>query len=515
MIFSKRVTHVVVALMIAFSFIFIWTSADTHAQPIELIILHQNDFHGRLDTIVVDNEPRGGVARLAGIARDYRTRYPNRVLWLDGGDTWHGTLLANVFHGQPVVDAFNVAGLDAMVLGNHEFNYDQETIQVRAEQARFAVLSANTIRLEDGYSIVAPYTIFELDGVNVAVFGLTTPDTPWAAHPKTTVGLTFLDPVEAATALVPTLKEKADLVVALTHIGFDEDQRLARLVPEIDIIVGGHSHTKLSEPVQIGDTIIVQAHEHGKYLGALRLLVEDGRVVEYEGQLIPVTPDSPVDLGVADELLGWSSRLEERFQTVVGEAAVLFDGEPGHVRTQQTNLGRLVANLMRDALGELNGDFALLNSGSIRQSIHPGPVTLADVYNVLPFDNTLVGLELTGEQVYQAIEHGVIAYPQTWGGFLHTSSGLEYTFDPNRPAGERIQAITFNGQPLDHEAKYVVATSDFIANGGDGYDMLVGAPRLFGTEQSDGPFLRDLLHDHFEAVGIVTEPELTPEPITP
>lgn len=476
--------------------------AATASGPVELFIVHQNDFHGRLEPIVVDDEIRGGIAHLAGMVQAIRALYPDQVLWLDGGDTWHGTTLANAFLGESVVDAFNAAGLDAMALGNHEFNYDQAELVARAAQANFPVLSANTIQSDGGTPLLSPYALFERAGLTVAVIGLTTPDTEWAAHPKHTQGIHFDDPVETAQRLVQELEAKADVIIAVTHLGLEQDQRLARDVPQIDVIVGGHSHTKLESPVLIGDTVIVQANEYGKYLGVLRLVVDGGKVVEHEGRLVPVTEDTPVHLGVVAQLDEWNAKLSDRFEALLGHNSVFLDGEWPDVRIRQTNLGTLVAKLMRESLG---ADVGFVNSGSIRTSIAPGPVRMQDAYNVLPFENRLVGIELSGSALLDALEHGVQGYPQPWGGFPQVA-GISFEFDPERPAGERVLDVRVNGEPLDFDRTYTVATSDFLAAGGDGYTVFASAKPM-GTGNADGPFLRDLLVEYF--LSGVEEPALT------
>lgn len=465
-------------------------AAPALAEPVEVYIAYQNDFHGHLEPFPFEERQRGGLAHLSGLVRGLRALYPGRVLWLDGGDHWHGTPFVNIFEGQPVVEAFTVAGLDAMVLGNHDFNYGQEALAARIEQAGYAVLSANTYAPAKGRWVTARHALFDVGGLKVAVFGLSTPDTPLVTHPGNVVGLEFRDPIATAAEIVPLLRQDADLVVAVTHLGFEEEQRLAAEVPGIDLIVGGHSHTLLERPVVVGDTLLVQAHEWGKFLGVLKLVVDDGQIVAYDGRLIPVSEEAPVDLRVAAVIDSWNARASEQFESVIGYAPVFLDGERSHIRTRPTNLGALVADAMRSAIG---AEIALVNSGAIRASIQPGPISLRDIYNVLPFENTLIGVELTGEQLLAVLEHGVSFYPLEAGAFLQVA-GVDVTFDPARPPGERITRIEAGGRPLDLERVYTVATSEFLVAGGDGYAMLSGVPIYFGA--ADGITLRDIFTAH-------------------
>lgn len=473
-------------------------SVSVYADRTELVIVHQNDFHGHLESFDFERVQRGGIARLAGLVDQLRAQYDGRVLWLDGGDTWHGTTLANLWYGESVVDAFNVAGLDAMVLGNHEFNYEQDILRQRIAQAQFAVLSANTIFDTDGTSIADPYVILDVDGLKVGVIGLTTPTTAWAASPINVRNLTFKDPIVVLNELLPEVRAQADLVVLLTHLGHDEDQLIAEKVSGIDVIVGGHSHSLVPKPVVVGDTVIVQANEYGKYLGVLRLVVEDGRIVEHDGHLIEVTRNTSAHPQVAQVVEKWKANLAGELERVIGETAIHLEGQRSAVRTRQTNFGYLVADSMRSIAGT---EIGWINGGAIRASIPAGKITVGDIYTALPFENTLVGIELSGATIREALDHSHIAYRQEFGGYLQLA-GIEFSFDPNRPIGQRIFDVTVNGEPLDDDRIYTVATTDFLYHGGDAYDMLVGSNIIFGSAQSDGFFIRDAFVEYLK-LGII------------
>lgn len=441
--------------------------SEVGSSRIEIVIVYQNDFHGKLHPSKGDGEERGGLARLAGLVDRWRADYPGSVLWLDGGDTWHGTNLANFFEGQAVVEAFNLAGLDAMVLGNHDFNYGLDGLAERVEQAAFPVISANIVPEDGGQRLVAPSHLFEVGGLQVAVFGLTTPSTPLSTLPSNVTGLTFSGPVEVAAHIVPALREQADLVVALTHLGLPADLELASEVAGIDVIVGGHSHTVLEEPIQVGDTLIVQAGEYGQHLGVLQLAVEEGRVVDYAGWLEPVTSEAPTHSTVAAAIQRWDEPLYDRINEKVAYIDEHLPGDYELMRTQETRLGNLLTDIAREVAG---ADLALLNGGSIRAPLEAGDVTRGDLTTILPFDNTLVALRVSGQQIKEALEHSLAPYPLPWGGFLQVS-GLHLTFDPAAPAGARVRDIVVAGEPLVLDRDYTVATNSFIALGGDGYGM--------------------------------------------
>lgn len=493
----NRIAAVVLVLLLTL----LTGALSVAAKTTEIVILHNNDLHGRIDGIVEDGEDRGSIARMAGMANVIRAMYPGRVLWFDGGDTTHGTTVANLFFGASVIDAYNAAGIDAMAAGNHDYNYGYEVLLMRALQADFPIFAANAVYKDTGESILPSHKFFDVDGLRIAVFGFSPVTTPVTTHPKNVADLTFLDPLEVAAELVPKLREEADLVFAVNHIGYDLDLKLAEAVPGIDVIVGGHSHTQLDYPVQVGDTIIVQAHEYGRYLGFVKLVVEDGRVVSHEGRLLPTTADMPVDLGIQAVVDSWEDRLSELLDEEIGFTTVHLDGERVDSRTRETNLGNLVADAMRQTL---DADLALTNGGGIRASVPAGIITLRDAYSVLPFDNTLAGIEASGAAIVAALEHGVSRWPVDWGGFLQVS-GISFAFNPNNEPGERVikDSVKVNGEPIDLDRIYRVATNDFLAAGGDSYTMLGGLNFFHGSATGDGDFLRDVFAAIFDEVDTV------------
>jgi 2',3'-cyclic-nucleotide 2'-phosphodiesterase (5'-nucleotidase family) len=354
----------------------------------------------------------------------------------------------------------NAMGFDAMVVGNHEFDFGQEVLKKRISEARFPILGANV----EGLDGLKPYVIKELKGVKIALIGMVTDDAPLSTHPRNVAGLRFFSPVEIAEKYVRELREKADVVVVLSHIGFPADRVLAEKVRGIDVIVGGHSHTKITKPVSLGKTLIVQAWEHGKALGVLDLMVKDGKLIGFEGHLEEIRHEKGKEEKAS---LAIMEKYKERVDTVLnermGEAEVDLDGE--NVRKRETNLGNFIADIMRHASG---ADVTLINGGSIRTSIKKGEVRMKDVYSVLPFDNYIVAIKLAGRQIKEALEHGVSAVEEGEGRFPQVS-GLAFKYSPSEERGSRVKEISVVGRPIDLDGEYTVATNDFLAVGGDGY----------------------------------------------
>ncbi|HHX27170.1 MAG TPA: multifunctional 2',3'-cyclic-nucleotide 2'-phosphodiesterase/5'-nucleotidase/3'-nucleotidase [Firmicutes bacterium] len=493
---SLRLSTLVVALMI----LCVSSVCVAAAGEDEVVILYMNDIHGRLESFkAADSDALvGGVIKLATLVEDIVGEKAGNVIILNAGDALHGTNIVNLFEGTPMVEALGAIGVDAMAIGNHEFNYGQSVLLKRAEEANFTFLSANTIQADSRRVLFPGALILSVGGKRIGIFGLTPIDTPTVTHPKNVEGLEFLDPIRVSSWMVPYLRdqEKVDLVIGLTHIGYDDDRLLASKVPGIDIIVGGHSHTKLDKPEMVASTIIVQAGEHAQALGSLEVSYENGKVTDYAGALIPCGPEVVEDSRIGEIIRTYNKELEAKLSEVIGEAATALDGERANVRTRETNLGNLVADVMREAGA---ADIGLTNGGGLRASIGEGLITVGDVFTVLPFDNTLVVLEVAGADIRAALERSVSEYPNQLGAFLQVS-GLSFEFDPAKAPGERVVSVLVDNKPLDEKKVYTVATNDFVAAGGDGYDMLKDCKVIF----SSGEMLRDVFVRYIEQLDKVS-----------
>jgi 5'-nucleotidase/UDP-sugar diphosphatase len=473
------------------------------ARVVTLRLLYVNDFHGFAEPYqpLGSQELLGGAAYLAGAVDRLRAGQP--TLLLAAGDMIQGNNWANLFKGKSSIELMNAMQFDAMVVGNHEFDYGQKVLRERLREARFPVLGANV----KGLPGLKPYIIKEIQGVRVAIIGVVTADTPTSTHPRNVAGLKFAPPAAAVARCLKGLKGKADLVVVLSHIGYAADRALAAQVPGIDVIIGGHSHTRLETPAVVNHTIIGQAWEHAKALGVLDLDLKDGKIVKFSGHLQEIKPIfGQEDKAIEKIVEKYSQKVDAVLDRTVGETEVDLDGE--HGPTRETNLGDLVADIMRSAAG---AEAALINGGSLRASIHRGPIQAKEVYTALPFDNYVVAIRLTGQQVQESLEHGVSGLAERAGRFPQVS-GLSFTYSPQAAAGSRVREVTMNGRPLDPQVRYVVATNDFLAAGGDGYRAFgqalkagAGFLRLGGaltsknlTYCNPGVWLRDLVIDYIK-----------------
>jgi len=440
--------------------LFLFSLSFAYGEQVQIRILHVNDFHGFAEPYkpLGSDEMVGGIAYLAGRANEVREEKPS--LLLSAGDMIQGNNWANLSQGESVIELMNEMGFDAMVLGNHEFDFGQDVLRKRISEAKFPVLGANV----DGLGHLKPYIIKNLKGVKIGIIGVVTEDVSISTHPRNVVGLKFMSPIDTVEKYITEVRNKADLIVILSHIGYPVDRILADRVKGIDVIVGGHSHTKIEKPVKVGNTIIVQAWEHGKALGVLDLTVEDGRILGFEGHLEEIKPR----IGKEDKAaLAMVEKYKQKVNAVlnerVGEAEVDLDGE--NVRRRETNLGDLIADIMRHASG---ADVTIINGGGIRTSIKRGEIRVKDIYSVLPFDNYIVAIKLTGKQIRDALEHGVSAVEEEEGRFPQVA-GLTFKYSPSDQRGSRVKEVLIARKPMETDREYTVATNDFLAAGGDGY----------------------------------------------
>jgi len=436
---------------------------------INLTILHINDFHGRILPYIVrsisEKTPVSGAAYLAQMINEERSKNPDGTILLSAGDMFQGTPQSNIFKGEPVVEIMNYLKFDAMTVGNHEFDWGQEVLQNLAKKSNFPYLSANIVDKNGNYlPYLKPYVIVERKGLKIAIIGLTTPETAYITKPDYVKDLKFLDPVEVLPNIIDEVRSKgANLVIVLSHLGFDADKELAEKVSGIDVIIGGHSHTVVNNPLIKRGVIITQAGYNGIYLGVLELQIQPetnmilGYTKENELKTVFAGPENKFDEKVASIVDKYNNQLKEEFSKVVGETLVDL------VRNynEESNVGNVICDAMREAT---SADIAFQNSGGIRTDIPKGPITMELVYTLLPFDNVVVTMELTGKQILQLLEQSA----KLEKGILQ-QSGLKVTYDMRKPVGQRVVEVLVGDKPLELDKVYIVATNDFLAAGGDNF----------------------------------------------
>ncbi len=456
------------------------------AVPEQLTILHFNDLHGNV-LMAEDEGDLGGIARIASAIDEIRAENEAKgavTLVLIAGDVLQGTPLATVFRGEVDFVALNAIGIDAMCMGNHEFDFGMPNLHRLIEMAEFPLLSANIRRRADGTRVFPGTQRFTVGDEMVVVIGLTTPETRITTKPSNVANLIFEDPAEVANTLARRITHSQDrVIVALTHLGYEEDLKLAEAVPGLDVVVGGHSHTKVDEPTSAGNAIVVQAGSEGRWLGRLDLTIENGEVRGYEYRLIPMDASLPEEPEVAAIVGRYAAQLDEAMTKVVGYAEVPLDGEREHVRSGETNLGNAITDAMRLVSG---APIALHNGGGIRAAIDQGDITLAEILQVLPFGNEVATVELTGAQLREILQRSV-SEPRPHGGFLQVS-GLTLAVE-----NDGIAEVTVGDAPLDDAKTYLVTTNAFLMEGGDGYETFTeGRNQYYVGTKLDTAFVQYL-----------------------
>ena len=489
-------------------------SPNAIAASSTITLLHTNDLHGHVEPWAgwddLAGRTVGGLDRLASAIKQVRAEVgASRTLLLDAGDTFGDTLIAERTKGKVMVDAMNAMNYDAMVIGNHEPDHTAAALKDRIREARFAVLAAN-IRAANGHLYARPYLLRIVNGVPVGILGIAYPNTPATTASKNVEGLTFLDAVETARTFVPRLrKEGAQIVIVLSHYGLSADQKLARAVPGIDVIVGGHSHNRMTEALREGETLIVQAGAHGSDLGRLDLDIDAGRIVGHRRRLITIdnatfAPDPKVASVLAGHLRRYRADIDRKIAEAaapIARAQTLAGQTPGK-RDQQSPVDSLFADALREAS---SAEVALLPGVGYGVAIPPGPITQGLLRNLIPHESKTYTLTLTGAQlrtiIEQSLENTYTDDPKKKVGGMIQMSGMTVEYDRDAPNGQRALEITVGGEPLDTERRYRVATNALLAQGGHHYQTFKEA-----TNKQEGPPQHELVSRSLTQLRTVTAP---------
>jgi 5'-nucleotidase len=451
-------------------------------RTVKITLLQLNDVY---QISAVDKGTRGGLARVATLRKQVMAEQPN-TLFLLAGDTIAPSVASNIFKGEQMIAVWNMIGLDLAVLGNHEFDFGPEVLRTRIKESHFAWLATNVIDKKSGkpFADMPPFIIREIGGVKIGFFGLLTPDT--AQFSSVGPDVTFLNPCETAKKIVPKMKAKgAKVIIAITHLAMREDKQVARCA-SIDAIIGGHEHEMLES--LSGRTPIFKWGADARDLGRIDLNVKlpSGQLESIDWTSIPVTSDVKDEPVSAALIAEYEKKVSADVDKPIGSTKVPLEARSGMNRSRETNLGSYIADAYRKAV---NADVALFNGGSIRAGkvFSPGALTKRDVMAILPYENPIVKIEVTGATLRAALEHGVSrSAEESAPGRFPQISGMRFTFDARRAPNSRVTSIEIGGQPLDDKKIYTLATNTFIVvNGGDGYTMFKGATYLVNPE--NGP----------------------------
>lgn len=473
-----------------------------------LTILHTNDFHARFEPISkydsgcssednAEGKCFGGSARLVTAVAETRARSNNSIL-VDGGDQFQGTLFYTYYKGTLAAEMMNKLGYDGMTVGNHEFDDGPEVLRGFMDAVDFPVLMSNADVTKEAFlaDALKKSVIIERGGEKIGMIGLTPEDTDELASPGDNI--TFSDPVAAVQGEVDALTAQGvNKIIVLSHSGFGVDKRVAAETTGVDVIVGGHSNTFLSNtsdraegpyPTMVGSTALVSAYAYGKFLGELNVTFNDaGEIIEAIGE--PIIMDGAVveDDQTVARIAEAAKPLDEIRNKVVAETATEIVGVREECRAMECAMGNLITDAMLDRVKDQGIQIAIQNGGGIRASIDAGPVTMGEVLTVLPFQNTLSTFQVSGATIVEALENGVSQMEEGAGRFPQVA-GMTFTVDPSAEAGSRISDVMVAGMPIDADKVYGVVSNNYVRNGGDGYKMFRAAQNAYDY----GPDLADV-----------------------
>lgn len=440
-----------------FSFIWILLLVVNLVFSEELIILHTNDFHGRLvsqtQKIFSKYEYKtAGAEYISSVINNIRNQEKNVIL-LDAGDFSAGTIYSNLSYGQSVVDFYNYLKYDVVTIGNHEFDFGYDYFLNIVKNLKMPVLCANANPL---FNYTKPYVILNKYNLKIAIIGLLTPETEQITMPKALNNHKILDPIDTLNKYKSEiLSYNPDIVIALTHLGVKEDENLAKNVDYIDIIIGGHSHTELFQPINITNNnkniLIFQAGSYGKYIGYIKLNIDktNKKIDLINYKLYPtinkiITPDKKVNK-ILEKYISYADKYSNE---IIGYSNTEFDKKSENI---PNNLGTLLTNIM---IYHTNSDIAFYNTGGIRDNIKKGDITYGEIFNVLPFENMLITLKMKGKDIIELLNN-----MNTKKTPLKYNSSLEF----------KDNKWFLNNQEIQEDKEYKVATIDFLYYGGDGY----------------------------------------------
>ena len=472
------------------------------SEEILIKVLHTNDTHAHADSHIVsynnETEEVGGLARLAHFVNSVRKSDKN-VLLLSAGDVFQGTMFFNFFKGIADFECMNLALYDAMCFGNHEFDEGPLWLLESLKKANFEIVNCNVTfgkTYKDAAQKIKPYIIKEINGLKIAVIGVLTKELFTLVNVKNLKDIKVNDPIEAITPIVKKLRPEVDMILILSHMGLKEDLELAELVPGIDLIIGGHSHSMLVSPVVMrtskGKQVVInQGFEKGEYVGEVNMAYSkaDKKWRLVDGRLNRMDKTVPEDPQVKKIIARYNEKIIREVRIVIAETLTPLIGDKDSIRAHETNLGNLIADAM---LLHSKADMAIINGGGVRTGLPAGKITIEDCIKVFPFSNTITKLTVKGSTLREAFAMVARARMKgTCGCFLQVSKGVKIKYHEGA-----VVEFSLNGQPVNDNNLYTVAMSDFTAAGGDGFNMFSAVPERF----SDGIRINDILVDYVKSL---------------
>ena len=530
----RKVSSLSFSLLVLTLTLMLFPQAGSGVVPgrVHITILGTTDLHGNIYPLdyYTDKPDNRGLAKIATLIKRARKEEPNLLL-IDSGDTIQGSPLES-YHNRknnqppdPMMLVMNSLHYDLMTVGNHEYNFGLKVLEKARSEARFPWISANTYETGTNKTHYQPYVIREVAGVRIGILGLTTPGIPNWDNAPNYAGLEFREPVSEAKKWVPLLrkKERADVVIIAMHMGLEEDLRtgeinpgqvpheneavaIAKQVPGIDLIFMGHTHREVPS-LNINGVLLTQANYWGRHLARadLYLQKQNGRwrVYAESARTIPVDDKVEPDQEALKLAEPYHKETESWLARVIGESNEELTARDARFR--DTAILDLIQRVQLEA-GK--ADVSMVASFNLEARIRKGPVTVRDIAGLYVYENTLVVLEVTGDQLKQALEHSARYFRAYEPGKsasdlvdekipaynFDIAEGVTYDLDISKPFGQRIQNLRFRGQPVKPEQKFRLATNNYRVNGGGGYTMYKGAPVVYRSSEE----IRELIIDWVE-----------------
>lgn len=469
-----------------------------------LTIVHTNDVHAHVEPTIIKGKPYGGYARLATVVNQIRKENKDTLV-LNAGDTFQGTLYYGIYKGLADAYLMNLIGFHAATVGNHEFDDGPEGLTGFAKQINFPLYCCNLdfSAYPELANRIKPWGIAQVGKEKVGIIGAITPDLPDISAPGNVRNLDLDQSI--AKAIKEIQAQKINKIILLSHCGFGEERQIAKDHPQIDVIVGGHSHTMLGDPkiegfpkgsgsypTKEGTTYLISSWEWAKVVGKLKVDFDSKGVITkiVEAKVIPVDETIAEDPVVAQTVTMLQRPLMDLKKTVVGESANGL--KKGEESRPESPIGNIIADAQLAATEIQKTVICLMNKGGIRSGIEPGPITYDEVVAVQPFGNTLVVLDLTGKEIKDALEIGA-----SKAGLIQVSKGFSYTVNPRAQDGMKVENMTLNGQPVEMTKIYRCVVNNFMARGGDGFTSLGAALGYrYDTGIIDLDVLIDFLKKH-------------------
>lgn len=456
------------------------------AQPKNLTILHTNDIHAAFiphEATWSKLSPKpmvGGFKELEFTVDSIRKAKPD-ILLLDGGDVMTGNPITDRVYrgveGGALFEMMNLVRYDAWCIGNHDFDISQKNLIGLTKIAKFPTLSANIVNKKNAFPVNnKDYVILERAGLRIGIFGLMAQDLYGLVNQNNLVGIKVLSPIETAQKIIDKIDAETDLIIAVTHQGVDEDSTMVANIHGLDIVVGGHSHTRLTKPKLVNDVVIVQTGSRCENLGELEVTVDNDKVVKYNGKLIQLwanTHRPATQLSARVDSM--NAEIEKEYSEVIADLKVDWERGRG-----ESNIGNFITDAQREAA---HADVAFMNSSGVRSNVSAGPLTKQELFEVLPFRNVLTTFQLTGKEL-----ESVILFTRKRNEAV-LFSGLTANVKQDSAGDFKLIEATVNGKSLKENRRYICTASDF---------MVGQSKKYLGLEIQHPIYLKQTVFQAFE-----------------